>query len=342
VAMALRWKWVIVVPFLMGGYIGLVISSRQPEVYESDMLIQVIPQRIPSSFVQSTVTMRTIDRLTSLTEQILSRTELERLITDLELYPEERARLPMQDVVENMRLRQIKVDPVYNREARDADSFYVRFQYKDPVTARRVTERLGGLFIDVNARDRNALAIQTQQFLMSQLAESKKKLEETEMRMQAFREKNAGRLPTQVAVNMQAMQNAQMRVQSLAEAIARDRDRRLILERLLAEAEDEIVLPATPAPSSAQAPSDTSTGAPTGGTTAQQLAQTKMLLTGLELRLKPEHPDVIRAKSLMAKLETQLEVETKAAEEARRAAEKAAAENAEPVRPVKRERRTRR
>jgi uncharacterized protein involved in exopolysaccharide biosynthesis len=36
----------------------------------------------------------------------------------------------------------------------------------------------------------------------------------------------------------------------------------------------------------------------------------------------------------MAKLETQLEVETKAAEEARRAAEKAAAENPEPVRPV--------
>jgi polysaccharide chain length determinant protein (PEP-CTERM system associated) len=329
-AMALRWKWVIVVPFLVGTYVALVISSRQPEIYQSEMLIRVIPQQIPPAFVQSTVTMRTIDRLSALTEQILSRTELERLITGLDLYQEERARLPMQDVVERMRLQYVKIEPVYNREARDADSFYVRFKSHDPVTAKRVTERLGALFIDVNSRDRNNLAIQTQQFLVSQLDESKKKLEETEQRMRAFRERYAGRLPTQLAVNMQASQNAQMRASQLAESIARDRVQRTSYALLLEAAENELVLVSAPTSTPAQATTNAAGPVPVLGTTAQQLAQARQALAGLELRLTAEHPDMTRTKSFIAKLEAQLEAETKAAEEARLAAE-AAVKGAEPL-----------
>jgi polysaccharide chain length determinant protein (PEP-CTERM system associated) len=319
IGMALRWKWVIIVPLLVGGYAGLVVSSRQPEIYQSDMLIQVIPQRIPPSFVQTTVTMRTIDRLTALTEQILSRTELEGLITELDLYPEERARLPMQDVVEQMRVRHITIEPVVDPRTRDADSFHVRFRYRNAATAKRVTERLGSLFIDVNSRDRNAQAIQTQKFLASQLEESKKDLEATEERMRVFRERNAGRLPTQLAVNMQAMQNAQTRAQSLAESIARARGDRITRERLLEEAEDEIIFPVVPVASTTQPVANPAAQA--AGTTAQQLVQARQALMALELRFKPDFPDVITAKAAIAKLEAQLEVETKAAEDARRAAE---------------------
>jgi polysaccharide chain length determinant protein (PEP-CTERM system associated) len=321
--MAFRWRWIILVPFVMGTYAGLVVSSRQPDLFQSDTLIQVIPQRIPSSLVQSTVTMRTIDRLSALTEQILSRTELERLITELDLYQAERQRQPMEDVVETMRRQWIDIDPVINPRRSDADSFYIRFTYTDPATARRVAERLASLFIDVNTRDRNTLAAQTQEFIVSQLAVAKQKLEETELRMQRFREQNAGRLPTQMGFNMQAMQNAQMRAQSLVESIARDRDRRMILERLLEEAQNEVVEPATFLVQGRSA----QPGDPPAMTTAQQLFASRQALAALELRLKAEHPDVIRTKAVVAKLEAQLEAETKAAEEARLAR----GDNAEPV-----------
>jgi polysaccharide chain length determinant protein (PEP-CTERM system associated) len=312
-AMAFRWRWVIIAPFLVGGYLALIVSSRMIDTYDSDMLIQVVPQRIPSSFVQSTVQMRTVDRLSALTEQIMSRTELERLITELDLYKEERARLPMQDVVERMR-SQLRVDPVIKGYGldRDADSFYVRFSYPDPVMSRRVTERLGSLFINVNAQDRGELAQATQAFLESALAESKDQLEKTEARLRGFREKNAGRLPTELAYNMQAMQNAQIRVQGLVESMARDRDRRLILDQTYKDVQAEI--DATPAVSQTARTGDPDVPA---GTTSQQLAVAKQTLVGFELRLKPEHPDVVRTKGLIAKLEAQLAAETKAAEEAR-------------------------
>ena len=49
-------------------------------------LIMVIPQRIPDSYVKSTVTASVEDRLRSISEQILSRSRLERIIQDLDLY----------------------------------------------------------------------------------------------------------------------------------------------------------------------------------------------------------------------------------------------------------------
>src|SRR5688572_4354373 len=96
--MAWRRRWIIVSLLFVGLYTALVVSSRMPTMYMSEMLIQVVPQRVPDTYVKSTVTMRTIDRLSALSEQIMSRTELERLITEMNLYSDLRAELPMQDV----------------------------------------------------------------------------------------------------------------------------------------------------------------------------------------------------------------------------------------------------
>ena len=332
-AMAWRRRWVIVVSLLLGAYGGLVVSSRMPAMYQSEMLIQVVPQRVPDAYVKSTVTMKTVDRLSALYEQITSRTELERLITELNLYPGEREALPMQDVVERMRL-QVNVAPSRAGANQDADSFYVRFSYTDPETAKQVTERLGGLFIDVNARDRDSLAQATNSFLQTQLEESKQHLEETEERLKRFRERNAGRLPTQAQYNLQALQAAQMRAQALVENLARDRDQKLTLEGMYASAQAEVVMQPPPQtqPQPPQQPAQSQQPTPAlDGNTAQQLGTARQMLVALEFRLTPDHPDVIRTKNLIAKLDTQLADEVKAAEAAR-AAESGA--TTEPRRPA--------
>jgi polysaccharide chain length determinant protein (PEP-CTERM system associated) len=331
-AMAWRHRWLIVVPTIIGTYAALIMSSRLPNVYKSEMLIQVVPQRVPDAYVRSTVTLRTEDRLAALSEQIVSRTELERLITQMNLYPRERASMPMQDVVEQMRDRVI-VEPVKEPRAKDADSFYIRFSYFDPVLAAKVTERLGALFIDVNARDRGDLATATNNFLQSRLAEARGRLEEQEAKLKQFRERNAGRLPTQLAFNMQVIQTTQMAAQAIVESLARDRDRKLMLERLQAEAEQELLAaqpamqPAASTPG-AQAP-DPATAAT--GTTEQQLAVARDLLAKLQLRLTPEHPDVVRTKRIISGLETRRNEEIEAAT---LAAAAAAADPTTPAAPV--------
>ena len=75
------------------------VARRLPSIYRSETLIQVVPQRIPESYVRSTVTTRIEDRLGGIQQMILSRSRLERIINDFNLYPEERKVMVMEDVV---------------------------------------------------------------------------------------------------------------------------------------------------------------------------------------------------------------------------------------------------
>ena len=117
---AWRHKWMILLPFVIATT-GIVVYARSlPNLYRSETLILVVPQRIPESYVRSTVTNRIEDRLRSIKEQILSRTRLEQVIREFNLYPEQRATRSMEEVVDAMR-PQIKVDTVR------ADSFRIAF-----------------------------------------------------------------------------------------------------------------------------------------------------------------------------------------------------------------------
>ena len=304
-AMAWRRSWMIVAGLVFGTYASLLVSSQLQDSFQSETLIQVIPQRVPDSYVQSTVTMRTEERLNALSQQVLSRTALEALINEMNLYAERRSRLPMQDVVDAMR-KDVRVDPVGGSN-READAFYVRFKYTDREVATKVTERLGLLFIDLNAKDRGQLAQATNDFLESQLADTRRQLEAQERKLEEFRQRNAGRLPTQLESNMQAIQSTQLNIQAQVESLARDRDRKLMLERLLRDAEVDPPAAAPPPPAVPASPDKTSDGGTSVALPAsQQLAIAQDALARLLLRLKPEHPDVARAKRIIAELEARV------------------------------------
>ena len=200
-----------------------------PNQYQSETLILVIPQRIPDSYVRSTVTMRIEERLRSLSQEIFSRTRLETVINEFDLYPELRATRPMESVVEHMRTK-IQVDTV-----RD-DAFKITYTAGAPRTAMIVTDRLASMFIDENTKDRSVGAENINQFLESQLDDSRQQLIEHEKKLEEFRRRYAGELPSQLQSNLQVIQGMQTQIQSVAESINRDRDRRLILEKSAAEA----------------------------------------------------------------------------------------------------------
>jgi hypothetical protein len=95
----------------------------------------------------------------------------------------------------------------------------------------------------------------------------------------------------------------------MVESLARDRDRKLMLERLYSDAaaDPAAALPAaaTPAGGSARG-GDGSASLPAAATPQQRLAAARTLLAQQETRLSEKHPDVIRLKRLIADLERQV------------------------------------
>src|SRR6185436_12877212 len=97
-----RRAWLVVVPPLLTVFPALIYSSRIPNVYESDMLIAIDPQRVPDAFVRSTVTLGTDLRMEAISVKVRSRTNLQRMIDEFNLYPDQRQRMQMEDVVRLM------------------------------------------------------------------------------------------------------------------------------------------------------------------------------------------------------------------------------------------------
>ena len=286
-----RKIWFLIVPFALVAAATAVVSRALPDMYRSETLILVVPQRVPENYVKPTVTTRIEDRLQSISQQILSRTALERIIQDFNLYQQERKTDVMEDVVEKMR-KDIAVDVV------KGDAFRVSYVGRDPRTVMKVTDRLSSLFIEENLRDREVLAEGTDQFLEAQLEDARRRLSEQEKRLEEYRKRYSGQLPSQTDANLQVIQASSTQLQQINESLNRDRDQRLLVERQLSDlaAAVPVVTPAV-------------TDADASGTAAQQLAVAQAALTQLQLKLKPEHPDIKRLKRTIADLQKRADQE---------------------------------
>ena len=298
---AWRCRWWIITPFVVATIAALGYARTLPDRYRTSTLILVVPQQVPVDYVRPAVTTLIADRLQMISQEILSRTQLERIISEFNLYPEERKKLIMEDVIERMRNDiDINIVPARRRRA-DTNQFSVGFEADDPRTALKVTERLASLFIRENIEDRTVLADSTSEFLQAQLDEARRRLVDHEKKLEEYRLRNAGSLPTQVQGNLQSIQNTQFQLQSLREAASRDRDRRVMLERQLADA---IAQRSQPRPVQSDSQS-----APAPATAVDRLAAAQAALRNLETRLRPEHPDVQRAKRIIRELEKAADIE---------------------------------
>jgi polysaccharide chain length determinant protein (PEP-CTERM system associated) len=299
-----RRKWFAVVPFVLIAAGTAIVAAMLPDRYRSETVMLVEPQRVPQSYVRATVTTRLEDRLRSIQAQILSRTKLEQIITDAGLYPEMRKRLPMEDVVENMRKNDVRVELVRG------DAFRVSFTSENPRKAKEVAEKLASAFVNENLQDRETLANATTQFLDSQLSDARRRLIEAEGKVAEFQRRHAGALPSERDSNLTILHNLELQVQALLDSMNRERDRLTYLERALADLEAQaLALRSAPASATASQP-----GASAGATTAEQLEAARNALKALEVRAKPEHPDVQYLKRVISGLEAKVAAEAAAAQ----------------------------
>ena len=295
----IKRRWVVLLPFAVGLAAAPLLAPFAPERYRSETLIMVVPQRVPDSYVKPTVTETIEARLPSITAQILSRSRLERVIQEMDLYKDLRAREVMEDVVEQMR-----ADVNVSLEGKEAnsDSFRVSYESDSAATARKVTERLASLYIEQNLNDRETQAESTSQFLGTQLEQAKQRLIEQEGKLEDYRKRHAGQLPSQLQGNLQVIQNANLQLQALSESTNRALERRLLIERQIVDVQ-AVPLPASPA--SAQTTQEPVTGTPT-----QQLELARARLASYLQRYTPDHPEVVSLERQIADLVLQVENET--------------------------------
>lgn len=293
---ARRRFWVLLVPLAVSAAATATFARRIPDTYAAETVVLVVPQKVPEDYVKPTVTETLEGRLQSIRPTLLSRTRLESLIDELNLYPVQRQMLPMEDVVALMR-RNVDID------TRGGDSFSIKYSGSQPQQVMDVANRLALMFVDESLRDRRSQAEGTNQFLDSQLQVARAKLVEKEASLVAYRREHAGELPTQIEANLQQGASAQARLGATRDSINRDQERRLLIEQRLATLQSARADAVVASPDATSAPR----------TAQQQLVQAQATVEALMQRgLKPGHPDLDEAQRRMRSLKQAADAEAEA------------------------------
>jgi polysaccharide chain length determinant protein (PEP-CTERM system associated) len=149
----------------------------------------------------------------------------------------------------------------------------------------KVTNGLASFFIDENIRLREGQAVGTTEFLDSELRTMRKRLEEVEQNLRDFRMNNRGQLPDELEGNLRILDGLNTRLNHKEESLRSARTSLLALET----------------DASAQAAEQDRKRSDD----ANNLYKLREKLAELNLKYTEQHPDIVRLKSMIEKLESE-------------------------------------
>ncbi|MGA7293445.1 MAG: lipopolysaccharide biosynthesis protein, partial [Terriglobales bacterium] len=234
--------------------------------------------------------------------QILSRSRLEPIIHQFNLYPRDVNRESMDDLV--LRLQKaIEVTPILpmaETRAQQLPGFYIAVTLDNARNAQGVCTALTSMFIEQNLRLRQENSEVTTQFLAQELAAAKASLDEQDGKLAAFKSHHIGELPDDEQTNLNLLTGLTSQLDASTQALVRAQQDKTFTDSLLSQQ-----VAAWQASQTGHDPE----------TLEQQLTILQAHLATLQSSYTDDYPDVIRAKNDIAVLQKKIadgEVQNKA------------------------------
>jgi polysaccharide chain length determinant protein (PEP-CTERM system associated) len=317
-----RHKAWILGPAFAALVLSVVVAFLWPDTYVSVATIRVVPPQVPEELVPTNVNSAMSQRINSMYQTISSRGALTNMVNVYNLYPRDRNRKPMEDIVETVR-RNIRISDVMpSRQSagsvnREVPAFQISFSYENRVVAQKVTADLVSRFITENARERATQSVLTTQFLKDQVEAARQQLEALDGKLANYRQSYQGRLPEQLTQNTMQLNMLEQRVANLNAALGRIAQEKMLLEADLRSLKTQKATMA-PAPEQAEVRQRNQRLDQMDG----DILKLETLLAALRERFTDKHPDVQR---VAAQLKIQKNMRDKVAREEEQQTEEAPA-----------------
>jgi polysaccharide chain length determinant protein (PEP-CTERM system associated) len=291
----MRRRWFIIIPFCLSMIAGIYLAIILPRVYSSETLILVEPQKVPINYVKPIVS-DDADRINTISQQIMSRSNLEKIIDEFNLYNGEVQKHKfIEDKIELMRNR-ISIKLIRKK---GAEAFSISFKGKSPALVMKITNELSKRFINQNLKIRETQAIMTSEFLNKQMDIKRNELEKIEESYKQYRKKYMGELPEQLETNLRALDRIQNQIDDRQQAI-RDIRNQLITLNIEQEAYH---IKENENPVSIRSTDDIKSN---DSKDYLNLEQLKAELVEYKMRYTNAHPAVVNLENLITKIEAEL------------------------------------
>ena len=223
-AIAVRRKWYLIIPLVISIVISSIVYYYLPKAYKATTLIMVSRQKVPDRFVPSTIEASLAERISSISLEILSRSRLENIIKEFNLFTDIQGKASMDEIIERMR-KIIDITPEGRGRPGELIAFSISFEGAEPKKVMMVTNKLASLFIEENLKVRESLSEGTSEFIRRELQAAEENLKKKEQEIRNYNEKFMGKLPSQVDSNMRVLDRLDDRLNSVAGNIM-DKERR--------------------------------------------------------------------------------------------------------------------
>jgi polysaccharide biosynthesis transport protein len=231
--MVVRRRWWLMVTTVLVATAVSVGSLLLPNKFTSEATILAVQQQVPERYVTPNSTYSVQQALDSLSQAVLSRSQLLPMIDEFGLYPKHRQDLGREGLAQLMR-KNIEIEPIQkDPTSPDINALKVSFTADSPYVARAVTSRLTSLFIDENLKLQEQQDTGTTGFLKDQLADAKIDLQQQETRLRSYRMQYLGELPEQQDGNLAILSGLHMQLQNTMGEVSRAQEQRVYLTSLL-------------------------------------------------------------------------------------------------------------
>ena len=290
----LRRHWILIlVCTLVGGPLAYGVSRFLPVKYKSQTLVLIQQQSVPLDYVKSIDTADINQRLSSMQQQILSRSRLEPIIRQYGLYSVDASKGSMDALVAQLQkaIEVTPVSPMAETRSSQLPGFNVTVTLDNPRMAQEVCTAVTSMFIEENLKSRQQHSEQTTQFLSQQLVDAKAVLDDQDAKLAAFKSQHINSLPDEEQTNLNLLTGLTSQLDAATQALARAQQDKSFAESMVSQQE-----------ASWQA---SQTGH-NPATMEQQLIAMQAQLSSLQARYTDDYPDVIKTKADIAAMQRKM------------------------------------
>jgi polysaccharide chain length determinant protein (PEP-CTERM system associated) len=290
----LRRRWILILTLaLIGPPLAYGVSRFLPNKFKSQTLVLIEQPTVSAKIVDSLDSSDINQRLSSMQQQILSRSRLEPIIRQFNLYPQDVNRKSMDELVLRLQ-KSIEVTPILpmaETRAQQLPGFYVAVTMDNARNAQEVCTAITSMFIEQSIRQRQEHSETTTKFLAQELANAKAGLDEQDAKLAAFKSHYAGELPENGPTNLNLLTGLTSQLDASTQALSRAQQDKTFNESLLSQQ-----VAAWQASQTGRDPE----------TLEQQLIAAQAHLAQLEISYTNDYPDVIKAKNDIASLQKKI------------------------------------
>lgn len=295
-------KWLIILPAIAITTAVAWVVYRLPDVYESSTLIVVRPSTLPKSVVLTGNEDALARQMSSITQVVTSRSELEPLIQKYDLYRVERARGESTEGVIELMRKDIKVAP-YTMRNDITNGFNISYKYRDPKTAQAIAAELAGKYVNAQAASTVNSTKAAEAFINNQVQQAREALAAVDKQRLDFMSSHVGNLPEEDTALFNQLSGLREEQKALMSEIGRLQDRRAAVANQLSLLKEQ----------SQRVIEDASENLTDPKTTMaySQLVSRRAAMDGELTRLRQEytekHPDVLAKQKEVDQIQEQMD-----------------------------------